>query len=66
MPSTPSGISLHRGCGTTALDIPVIGSLNGVTHGGWVDYAHDIENAGAQALELNIYLHSIRYGRQRQ
>ena len=40
---------------TTALEIPVIGSLNGVTHSGWVDYAHDIESAGAQALELNIY-----------
>lgn len=40
---------------TTALEIPVIGSLNGVTGSGWVDYAHDIESAGAQALELNIY-----------
>lgn len=40
---------------TTALRMPVIASLNGVTDSGWVDYAHDIENAGAQALELNIY-----------
>tara|TARA_R110002020_G_scaffold34066_11_gene103531 strand:- start:24802 stop:25797 length:996 start_codon:yes stop_codon:yes gene_type:complete len=38
-----------------ALKIPVIASLNGVTDSGWVDYAHDMESAGAQALELNIY-----------
>src|SRR3989304_314470 len=40
----------------TALSIPVIGSLNGTTTGGWVRYAGLIENAGADALELNIYL----------
>ena len=38
-----------------AVAIPVIGSLNGVTSGGWVDYAHMIEEAGADALELNLY-----------
>jgi dihydroorotate dehydrogenase (fumarate) len=38
-----------------ALDIPIIGSLNGATLGGWVDYARDIQQAGADALELNIY-----------
>ena len=38
-----------------AVDIPVIGSLNGVSTGGWVEYAHLIEQAGADALELNIY-----------
>jgi dihydroorotate dehydrogenase (fumarate) len=38
-----------------AVDIPVIGSLNGVSSGGWVNYAADIEQAGADALELNIY-----------
>ncbi|HEX5691980.1 MAG TPA: dihydroorotate dehydrogenase-like protein [Roseiflexaceae bacterium] len=37
------------------VDIPVIGSLNGVSPGGWVDYASMIEQAGADALELNIY-----------
>ena len=37
------------------LDIPVIGSLNGVSPGGWVEYARMIEQAGADALELNIY-----------
>src|SRR5215207_7689455 len=38
-----------------AVDIPVIGSLNGVSAGGWIEYAHKIEQAGADALELNIY-----------
>jgi len=38
-----------------AVKIPVIGSLNGVSKGGWVRYAHDIQDAGADALELNIY-----------
>ncbi len=35
--------------------IPIIGSLNGITAGGWVNYAKKIEQAGADALELNIY-----------
>lgn len=38
-----------------AVSIPVIGSLNGVTNGGWVAYAQKIEQAGADALELNLY-----------
>src|SRR6266516_3103200 len=38
-----------------AVSIPVIGSLNGVSSGGWVEFAHLIEEAGADALELNIY-----------
>ncbi len=38
-----------------AVNIPVIGSLNGFTPGGWVDYAKKIEQAGADALELNMY-----------
>ncbi len=37
------------------LNIPVIGSLNGISAGGWVEYAENIEQAGADALELNIY-----------
>jgi dihydroorotate dehydrogenase (fumarate) len=37
------------------VDIPIIGSLNGVTPGGWIEYARKIEQAGADALELNIY-----------
>ncbi len=39
----------------SAVDIPVIGSLNGVSAGGWMDYAKKIEEAGADALELNVY-----------
>lgn len=38
-----------------AVEIPVIASLNGVSPGGWTDYARLIEQAGASALELNIY-----------
>jgi len=38
-----------------AVSIPVIGSLNGVSTGGWVDYARKIQDAGADALELNLY-----------
>ncbi len=38
-----------------SLSIPVIGSLNGVTTGGWIDYAKKIEQAGADAIELNVY-----------
>ena len=36
--------------------VPVIGSLNGVTNQGWLEYAKLIEDAGADALELNVYL----------
>jgi len=35
--------------------IPIIGSLNGVSTGGWINYAQKIEAAGADALELNLY-----------
>jgi dihydroorotate dehydrogenase (fumarate) len=38
-----------------ALTIPVIGSLNGVSKGGWTGYARKIQDAGADALELNMY-----------
>ncbi|KMQ76681.1 dihydroorotate dehydrogenase-like protein [Marinobacter subterrani] len=38
-----------------ALDVPVIGSLNGISPGGWTQYARDLEAAGAQAIELNLY-----------
>lgn len=37
------------------LNIPIIASLNGSTLGGWLDYSQQIEQAGADALELNIY-----------
>jgi dihydroorotate dehydrogenase (fumarate) len=45
----------HLARAKRALDIPVIGSLNGVSTGWWVQYAADIEAAGADALELNVY-----------
>ena len=38
------------------VDIPIIASLNGKSLGGWIEYAKKIEQAGADALELNIYL----------
>ena len=38
-----------------ALEIPVIASLNGISTGGWIRYARLIEEAGADALELNVY-----------
>jgi len=38
-----------------AVNIPVMASLNGVSTSGWVNYAHQIEEAGAHAIELNIY-----------
>ena len=40
---------------TKAVDIPVIASLNGVTAAGWIDYASAIQDAGAAAIELNVY-----------
>lgn len=39
----------------TAVDIPVIASLNGISIGGWIDQAHKMETAGADGLELNVY-----------
>ena len=38
-----------------ATNIPIIASLNGISSGGWIEYARRIEQAGADALELNIY-----------
>ncbi len=38
-----------------ACDIPIIASLNGVSTGGWVKYAKNMEQAGADGLELNVY-----------
>jgi len=37
------------------VDVPVLGSLNGTTLGGWLEHARLIEQAGADALELNVY-----------
>jgi dihydroorotate dehydrogenase (fumarate) len=45
----------HLEASAHELEIPVIGSLNGTSLGGWVEYARRIEEAGAAALELNVY-----------
>lgn len=37
------------------VNIPVIGSLNGITHEGWIDYSRLMEQAGADAIEVNIF-----------
>jgi dihydroorotate dehydrogenase (fumarate) len=39
----------------SALDVPVIASVNGTTPGGWVQYSRELVAAGADALELNLY-----------
>lgn len=39
-----------------SVKIPVIASLNGVSRGGWIEYARKMEQAGADALELNVYM----------
>jgi dihydroorotate dehydrogenase (fumarate) len=46
----------HLQAARTVLDVPVIGSLNGSTAGGWVRYARLMEEAGAQAIELNAHI----------
>jgi dihydroorotate dehydrogenase (fumarate) len=51
----PDGYLEHIRRAKAAVDIPVIGSLNGVSSGGWISYARGIEEAGADALELNVY-----------
>ncbi len=45
----------HIHVAKAATDIPIIGSLNGVSPGGWIEYARKIQEAGADALELNVY-----------
>ncbi len=51
----PDGYLEHLRSAKQAVKIPVIGSLNGTSTSGWVGYAKKIEEAGADALELNIY-----------
>ncbi|MGC9454998.1 MAG: dihydroorotate dehydrogenase-like protein [Phycisphaerae bacterium] len=45
----------HIGKLKDAVDVPVIGSLNGVSAGGWTSYARQMQQAGADAIELNVY-----------
>lgn len=51
----PEGYLDHIRRAKEAVEVPIIGSLNGNTAGGWTAYARQIEAAGADALELNIY-----------
>lgn len=51
----PTGYLRHLDRAKAQLSVPVVASLNGSTRGGWVHYARLIEDAGADAIELNIY-----------
>jgi len=51
----PEGYLEHIRKAKQAVSIPIIASLNGSSAGGWTDYARQIEQAGADALELNVY-----------
>jgi dihydroorotate dehydrogenase (fumarate) len=51
----PEGYLNHIRKAKEAVSIPIIASLNGATVGGWTDYAKQIQQAGADALECNIY-----------
>jgi dihydroorotate dehydrogenase (fumarate) len=51
----PDGYLEHIRRAKFVADIPIIGSLNGSSTGGWISYAKKIQEAGADALELNLY-----------
>jgi dihydroorotate dehydrogenase (fumarate) len=51
----PEGYLKHIQQAKKAVSVPIIASLNGTTVGGWTNYARQIEQAGANALECNIY-----------
>jgi len=51
----PDGYLEHIRRAKASVRIPVIGSLNGVSRGGWTEFARQIEQAGADALELNVF-----------
>lgn len=51
----PDGYLEHIRKAKQAVNIPIIASLNGVSTGGWIKYAQEMEQAGADALELNIF-----------
>ena len=52
----PEGYLEHIRKAKEATGIPIIASLNGVSTGGWIDYARKMEQAGADGLELNVYM----------
>jgi dihydroorotate dehydrogenase (fumarate) len=51
----PDGYLEHIRLAKQAVSVPVIASLNGVSRGGWVSYAREMQQAGADAIELNVY-----------
>jgi dihydroorotate dehydrogenase (fumarate) len=51
----PDGYCEHVRRAKETVAVPIIGSLNGSSAGGWIQYARKIQDAGADALELNIY-----------
>src|SRR6266699_4165032 len=51
----PEGYLNHIRKAKAAVNIPIVASLNGATLGGWAKYAKQIEQAGADAIECNIY-----------
>lgn len=51
----PEGYLEHIRKAKAAVKVPIIASLNGATPGGWTEYARKIQEAGADALECNIY-----------
>ena len=58
LPDYDGGVSGHLETlrhASEALDIPVIASLNGTTAEGWIEHARSLEQAGAAAIELNVY-----------
>ena len=58
LPDYDGGVSGHLETlqhASEALDIPVIASLNGTTSEGWIEHARALEQAGAAAIELNVY-----------
>jgi dihydroorotate dehydrogenase (fumarate) len=59
LPDTPADIDRYLDLVAHAserLSVPVIASLNGLSTGGWVSYATELAQAGASAIELNVYL----------
>jgi dihydroorotate dehydrogenase (fumarate) len=55
-PLGPEEYLEHIGRVKSAVEVPVIASLNGTTKGGWLEYAKVMEQAGADGLELNLYM----------
>jgi dihydroorotate dehydrogenase (fumarate) len=51
----PEAYVEHVAAAKEALSIPVIASINGITPGGWIRYAELLQQAGADAIELNVY-----------